>query len=52
MTLLRIERCVAGARFGAGGECRFGSTSFDSPPDLPFPAAASPGGPGRCPRAH
>jgi hypothetical protein len=52
MILLRIERCVAGALFGAACECRFCGTSFDPPSELPFPPAALHCGSGRCPRAH
>jgi hypothetical protein len=51
MTLLRIERCVAGARFGARVECRLRGTSFDPPSNPAFPAAAAQSGSGQCPRA-
>jgi hypothetical protein len=52
MTLLRTGGGVAGVLFGADEDWRFFGRPFDPQSQLPFPATAARGRPGRCPRAH
>jgi len=52
MTSPRIERSAVAAQAAAPVEGRFSGTPFDTPSELPFPAAVAQRGSGRCPRAH